>query len=316
MSGSGWFRKQQSLADSGSSATKTKRFWRSFSVTRPKRRGAALTASGAALVIGSGVMIVAFASPGSHASLVSSEGPENATKPLQPAATLQLVSMSPAAGAKGVNGTNPIRVRFSAPLAPNSPMPRLSPSISGHWAVRGSTAVFTPAVGWSQKTKVTVKIPGGLAGVVSADGATEGDGGTLGSNVSQNFTTGSFSTMRLQQLLAQLGYLPMTWKATSGPAIGAGNAKAQLAAAYRAPAGTFTWQSGWPWTLRQAVDGGFGQHPERRRDPGVRVGARHDHGRHRGQYRLVPPVHRGGQGAEEPQRLHLRAGQPALPGYR
>ena len=56
-----------------------------MSVTRPKRRGAALTASGAALVLGAGVVIVAFASPGSHASLVSSEGPANATKPLQPA---------------------------------------------------------------------------------------------------------------------------------------------------------------------------------------------------------------------------------------
>jgi peptidoglycan hydrolase-like protein with peptidoglycan-binding domain len=251
VSGSGWFRKQQSLpADSGSSAAKTKRFWQSFGVTRPKRRGAALTATGAALVIGSGVMIVAFASPGSHASLVSADGPENATKPLQPAAALQLVSITPAAGAKGVNGTSPIRVQFSAPLAPVSPMPALSPSVSGHWAVQGDAAVFTPAVGWSQKTKVTVKIPGGLAGVVSADGATEGDGGTLGSDLSRSFTTGSFSTMRLQQLLTQLGYLPMTWKASSGPAIGAGNAKAQLAAAYHAPAGTFTWQSGWPWALR------------------------------------------------------------------
>ena len=54
--------------------------------------------------------------------------------------------------------------------------------------------------------------------------------------MSQSFTTGSFSNMRLQQLMAQLGYLPMTWKAKSGPAIGATSAKAQLAAAYQAPA--------------------------------------------------------------------------------
>jgi hypothetical protein len=227
-----------------------------LSVTRPKRRGAALTASGATLVLAAGVMIVAFASPGSHASLVSSEGPANGAygaygaKPLQPAAALQMVSMTPAAGAKGVNGTSPIRVQFSVPLAPNSPMPTLSPSIAGHWAVQGNAAVFTPAVGWSQKTKVTVKVPGGLAGMVSAEGATAGDGGTLGSNLSRSFTTGSFSNMRLQELMAQLGYLPMTWKATSGPAVGAANARAQLAAAYHAPAGTFTWQSGWPWALR------------------------------------------------------------------
>ena len=250
MSGSGWFRRQQTLlAGKESSATK-RSIWKSFSVTRPKRRGAALTASGAALVLGSGVMIVAFASPGSHASLVSSEGPASATKPLQPAAALQMVSMTPAAGAKGVNGTSPIRVQFSVPLAPDSPMPALSPSIAGHWAVQGNAVVFTPAVGWSQKTKVTVKIPGGLAGVVSAEGATAGDGGTLGSNLKQSFTTGSFSNLRLQQLMTQLGYLPMTFKATSGPAISPTNARAQLAAAYHAPAGTFTWQSGWPWALR------------------------------------------------------------------
>jgi lipoprotein-anchoring transpeptidase ErfK/SrfK len=221
-----------------------------LSVTRPKRRGAALTASGAALVLASGVMIVAFASPGSHASPVSSEEPANGTKPLQPAVALHLVSMTPAAGTKGVNGTRSIRVRFSVPLAPNSPMPTLSPSIAGHWGVQGNAAVFTPAVGWSQKTKVTVKIPGGLAGVISAEGATAGDGGTLGSNLSRSFTTASFSNMRLQQLMAQLGYLPMTFKAASGPAIGATSARAQLAAAYHAPAGTFTWQSGWPWALR------------------------------------------------------------------
>jgi peptidoglycan hydrolase-like protein with peptidoglycan-binding domain len=259
VSGSGWFRKKQSSqADSESSAAKTKGSWKSLGVTRPKRRGAALTASGAALVIGAGVVIVAFGSPGSHASLVSSEGPVNATKPLQPAAALQMVSMTPAAGAKGVNGTNSIRVQFSAPLAPNSPMPALSPSIPGHWAVQGDAAIFTPAVGWSQKTKVTVKIPGGLAGVVSADGATAGNGGTLGANLSQSFTTASFSTMRLQQLLVQLGYLPMTWTAKAAPAIGAGSAKAQLAAAYRAPAGTFSWQSGWPWALRKQWTAGSG----------------------------------------------------------
>ena len=99
MSGSGWFRKQHSslLTEKDSSATKT--VWKSFGVTRPKRRRAALTASGAAIVLASGVMFVAFASPGSHASLVSADAPANATKPLLPAAALQMVSMTPAAAA-------------------------------------------------------------------------------------------------------------------------------------------------------------------------------------------------------------------------
>ena len=255
MPGSGWFRRPQTLlADSETSAANetsaAKRFWQAFITPRPlKRRGTALTASGAVLVLGAGVMIVAFASPSSHASLVSSAAQVKHFKPLQPAAGLQLVSMTPAVGANGVNGTSSIRVQFSAPLAASSPMPTLSPSIPGHWALQGNAAVFTPTVGYLANTRVTVNVPGGLAGVISAAGANAGDGGTLGSNLSQSFTTGSFSTMRLQQLLAQLGYLPMTWTPTSGPAISPANARAQLAAAYSAPTGSFSWQSGYPWNL-------------------------------------------------------------------
>ena len=57
--------------------------------------------------------------------------------------------------------------------------------------------------------------------------------------------------MRLQQLLAQLGYLPLNWTSTSYPAVSPASARAELVAAYSAPAGTFSWQSGYPWSLRQ-----------------------------------------------------------------
>jgi len=261
VSGSGWFRRQQTLlASSESSEAKSsaaKRIWQSLRSPRPlRRRGAALTAGSAALVLGAGVVIVAFGSPGSHASLVSSDGTDTAAKPQAPAASLLMLSVTPAADANGVNGASPVRVRFSAPLAPNSPMPALSPSITGHWAVQGDTAVFTPAVGWSQHTKVTVKIPGGQAGVVSAAGVTAGQGGTLGGNINESFTTGSFSTMRLQELLAQLGYLPVTWTPAAGPAPAATDARAQLAAAYSAPAGSFSWPDGWPSMLKDMWEPG------------------------------------------------------------
>ncbi len=252
MSGSGWFRRQPTSLATGESPA-GKRIWqrtKAIGAARPvKKRGAALTAGSAALVLGAGVAIVAFASPGSHASLVSAAAPAAASKPLQPAAGLQMVSVTPAAGARGVNGTRPIRVQFSAPLAANSPMPTLSPWIAGSWTVQGDAAVFTPTVGYFENTRVTVKIPGGLAGVVSAAGANAGNGGTLGSDVTQSFTTGSFSTMRLQQLLARLGYLPLTWTPKSSTTISPTNARAELAAAYNAPAGTFKWQSGYPWNL-------------------------------------------------------------------
>jgi L,D-transpeptidase catalytic domain/Bacterial Ig-like domain len=252
VSGSGWFRRKSTLLTTGETST-AKRIWQrtaASGVPRPsKKRGAALTASSAALVLGAGVAIVAFASPGSHASLVSSAAAVNASKPLQPAANLQVVSVTPAAGARGVNGLSPIRVQFSAPLAPSSPMPTLSPSIAGNWTRQGDAAVFTPTVGYSGNTRVTVKIPGGLAGVMSVAGANAGDGGTLGSDLSPSFTTASFSTMRLQQLLAQLGYLPLTWTSDSPTTISPTNAQAELEAAYNAPAGTFKWQAGYPSSL-------------------------------------------------------------------
>ncbi len=217
-----------------------------------KKRGLALTASSAVLVLGAGVGIVAFASPGSHASTAAGGSSANRAAsakpavPAGPAAALQLTSVTPAPGAKAANGASLIQVQFSAPLAASSPMPTLSPNIAGSWKVQGNTAVFTPAVGYSQNTKVTVTIPSGM---ISAAGASAGAGGTLGSAVTKSFSTGSFSTLRLQQLLAQLGYLPMTWKAASGPAIAASNARAELSAAYSAPAGTFSWQGSYPWNL-------------------------------------------------------------------
>ena len=245
MSRSGWFRKRQPMLDAdGTAAAKP-------SGSRLKgRRGAALTATSAAMVLVAGVAVVAFASPGSHAAPVTPAQAAAAAKQDQPAIPLQMLSVTPAAGAKGVNGADPIRVQFSAPLAANTPMPTLSPHITGRWQVEGDTAVFTPAVGYSQNTKVTLKIPGGANGMISVDGASAGAGGLLASNVTQSFTTASFSTMRLQELLSQLGYLPLTW--TQKPktaAISPSNANAELFAAYQAPAGTFSWKSGYPSAL-------------------------------------------------------------------
>jgi hypothetical protein len=154
-----------------------------------------------------------------------------------------MLSVTPSAGAKGVNGAAPIKVQFSAPLAANTPMPQLSPHITGSWQVEGDTAVFTPAVGYSENTKVTLKIPGGASGMVSVGGASVGSGGLLTSGTTVTWTTGSFSTLRLQQLLSQLGYLPFTWTLKSKTVISPGNANAELSAAYQAPAGTFSWKN-------------------------------------------------------------------------
>jgi len=209
----------------------------------------ALTAGGAAMVLLAGVGVAVFVSPGSHAAPATSAQQAAAARHDQPADPISVLSVSPAAGAKSVNGSDPIRVQFNAPLASNTPMPTLSPHITGSWQVEGDTAVFTPAIGFLENTKVTLKIPGGSNGMISVAGAGAGSGGLLASTVTDTFTTGSFSTMRLQQVLAQLGYLPLTWTQTSKTVINPASEKAELAAAYSPPAGQFTWESGYPSNL-------------------------------------------------------------------
>ena len=223
---------------------------------RSRRRGAVLTAGSAALVLVSGVSFVVFASPGSHAAQVATSG--RAAHADLPVVPLQVVSVTPAAGAKGVIGANPITVQFSTPLASTSPMPTLSPDIAGTWQIEGNDAVFTPTQGFFQNTKVTVKIPAGPAGMLSAAGLAAGGGGFLGAPVTQSFTTGSFSTLRLQELLAQLGYLPMVWLPSTAKTVSPTNANAELAAAYKAPAGTFAWQGDYPWNLKDQWKAGKG----------------------------------------------------------
>jgi peptidoglycan hydrolase-like protein with peptidoglycan-binding domain len=156
---------------------------------------------------------------------------------------LRVVSVTPASGNHDANGGAPIKVVFTTALAAGSPMPRLSPSIKGSWHVNGDTAVFTPASGYGPGTHVTVTVPSGTGGVRSVSG------GTLASATTGRYTTGSYSTLRLQQLLAQLGYLPLTWTASSAASSTSSSAAAQLSAAYQPPAGTFAWQPGYPRLL-------------------------------------------------------------------
>ncbi|MGH3286366.1 MAG: Ig-like domain-containing protein, partial [Streptosporangiaceae bacterium] len=186
MSRSGWFRKRQPMLDTdGTTAAKP---------GGSRRRGLALTATSAAMVLAAGVAVVAFDSPGSHAAPVTPAQAAAVAKQDAPAVPINVLSVTPATGAKGVNGAAPIKVQVSAPLAANTPMPQLSPHITGNWQVEGDTAVYTPAVGFGENTKVTLKIPGGASGMVSVGGASAGSGGLLGSGTTVTWTTASFST--------------------------------------------------------------------------------------------------------------------------
>lgn len=158
---------------------------------------------------------------------------------------LRVLSVSPAARSRGVNGASPVRIVFSAQLAADSPLPRLSPGIAGRWhRGRGDSLEFVPRRAFAPGTAVRLRIPAGRSGVRSVGGE------VLAKPVTARFRTGTFSSLRLQQLLAQLGYLPLNWApvASSDPA--PADANAQLSAAFSPPLGTFTWQHGYPRALR------------------------------------------------------------------
>jgi peptidoglycan hydrolase-like protein with peptidoglycan-binding domain len=191
----------------------------------------------------------AQSSDSGHKATVSSHSSSqpSAGVPSQvPSGPLQLVSETPASKATGVSGTTDIKIQFSAPLAANSPLPTIKPRIAGNWQGAGtSTLEFVPSRGFDQLTRVKVTIPGGPFGVRSAHGA------LLGKSVKLQFKTGRFQTARLAELLAQLGYLPLTWTASTGATVPAASDSAgQLAAAYSAPQGSYAWQSGWPSELQ------------------------------------------------------------------
>jgi peptidoglycan hydrolase-like protein with peptidoglycan-binding domain len=173
---------------------------------------------------------------------------------------LRLLSVSPADGSRGVDGAGNVTVTFNEPLTAAAPLPRLSPAIAGTWQRQGDAAVFTPRTGFTAGTRVTVTVPAGDS--------------TARSGYKSTFTTAAYSTLRLQEVLAQLGYLPLAWTPDMGAAIPAGSAAAQLAAAYAPPPGTFSWHGGYPSELH----GFWKQGAANLLDKGAITGFEADHG--------------------------------------
>jgi len=150
-----------------------------------------------------------------------------------PAGAATAAVASPAPGAE-INPTTPISLTFSKPVsaALGNAQPPVSPITAGHWQqVSSHTLVFHPE-GYGYGLGATVKI-GLPAGVKLIGGQPNGaaENGT--------WTVPAGSTLRLQQLLATLGYLPL--KFTAGATVAA-TPEAQEAAAIHPPAGSFAWR--------------------------------------------------------------------------
>ena len=211
-----------------------------------RHRMIAATGGTAAAVIVAGCAFAATSANASGPEKLASAG-ESLSGSSASAAPLRLLSVSPTGGTQDANGGAPITLKFSSSLSPSTPLPTLTPKIAGSWSVSGATATFTPSSGFVADTKVTLAIPADMTGAAGA--------GSLKTASSVTFTTGSYSTLRLQQLLAQLGYLPLTWTPTAtgtaspAPAPAPAGVNEQVSDAYAPPAGTFTFKSGYPTQL-------------------------------------------------------------------
>ncbi|HEY7916862.1 MAG TPA: L,D-transpeptidase family protein [Acidimicrobiales bacterium] len=142
---------------------------------------------------------------------------------------LTVVSTSPAAGATNIPSDQVVTVRLSSPVASGSGMPTLTPPVGGTWLKVGPTTLsFAATAPFIPTTTETLTVPAGASGLRGTSGA------QLATPVSASFTITQASTERLQQLLAQLGYLPLSFT----PA-------APLASpieAVTAQTGTFSWR--------------------------------------------------------------------------
>jgi peptidoglycan hydrolase-like protein with peptidoglycan-binding domain len=152
-----------------------------------------------------------------------------------PAGAATAAVASPAPGTRIGPGT-PISLTFSKPVsaALGGSRPPVSPATTGAWQqVDSHTIVFRPT-GYGYGLGATVRL-GLPAGVKLVGGPQSGaaQGGA--------WTVPAGSTLRLQQLLATLGYLPLRFsssvRVTAAP-------QAQEQAAIRPPAGSFSWRYG------------------------------------------------------------------------
>jgi lipoprotein-anchoring transpeptidase ErfK/SrfK len=150
-----------------------------------------------------------------------------------PAGSAATAVSNPAPGQR-LGPLTPIVLTFSQPVsqALGKSLPPVSPTTQGTWHLQDAhTIVFRPeGFGYGLGAHVTVGLPAGVHLV----------GGQTGSAVSGSWTVPGGSPLRLQQLLAILGYLPLDFHYQGGPP--PSGPAAEMNAAVNPPAGHFDWR--------------------------------------------------------------------------
>ena len=142
----------------------------------------------------------------------------------------------PAAGTR-IAPSAPIYLTFSEPVTEvlGSGSPATLAGTPGHWRETNShTLVFTPSgFGAALGSQLRIQLPRAVA-------VTAGASGGLRTTSQVEWTVPSGSTLRLQQLLAEAGYLPVDWHPADAPVARTPSAQAQ--AAVDPPSGSFSWR--------------------------------------------------------------------------
>jgi len=170
---------------------------------------------------------------GHHRLLTGLDAPAapKATTTTSTVPPLTVVSTTPANGSTGVAPDVSVEMRFSRPLSVVTATPTLAPTVPGSWTQPDrSSLVFTATAPFIPASTEVVTLPAGLGG-----GAGRSEPGLAVADTIK-FTVESGSTERLQQLLAQAGYLPLSF--TPGGGTPGGNEMANV------QPGSFAWK--WP----------------------------------------------------------------------
>jgi len=153
-----------------------------------------------------------------------------------PQARRPVVLVSPGPHAR-ISPLTPLRLTFSKPVTRvlGGKRPTLKPAVHGRWTTPDDhTLLFVPAgAGAPFDSALTVRFPTALA-TVTANGAAPRTAKTLSLRVAPA------SFLRLQQLLALEGYLPLDW--TPAQTQAQPTMADELAAAVEPPAGQFRWR--------------------------------------------------------------------------
>ena len=165
---------------------------------------AALSCSGASCTTGSGAG--GRGSGGATGGGGKGSGGATSRSGRRDAHVFTVSSTTPAAGATGIPSNAKLAVTFDSALEPGGPTPTLSPAMPGTWQqASNDELVFSPSAPFVPYQTYTLTIPGGRSGPASVSGS------HLAATKTVSFTIAAGSTLRLQQLLAELGYLPLSY---------------------------------------------------------------------------------------------------------